>query len=249
MQNVQNVNQFEPENKCPDCVFLKLEISPVETKTMGLFKKKSDKIIQLLVTLSFNQQEEKIGFGTIRFGIKRGSLFLKLDDCLIPYEYRNLNDEFQTNFQIERQIKSSNKNKTSSNSSLALQEIKAQVGSDREEISEETNSLKFNTYQVSTKGSENSPVWDFEVKTGEPCIKGTITKKELAKIEIKNIPCSVNAVFTAPVREVYLEGVDGIWISEISRNKRAILERRIIKNYLHPKFQPYLSKQELRHDS
>ncbi|MGL4503822.1 MAG: hypothetical protein ACRCU2_32475 [Planktothrix sp.] len=249
MSNVQKVKQqFKPENKCRDCVFMKLELSPVETKTIFGFKKKSDKIIQILITLSFNQQEEKLSLGKIRFGIRRGSLSLQLENGLVPYEHRNFNDEFQTDFQITRQIKSSDKIKKLFNLLFGVKETKGQIGSEIEESSEETDSLKFDIHQISTKGSEDFPAWDFEVKTGEPYIKGTITKKELAKIDIQDIPCSINAIFTVSLGEIFIERVDGLWSKKIDRNQEIILDRLIILHLLKPKLQPYLSKHELKHE-
>lgn len=244
MQQDQSSNG-EPENKCDHCVFMKLESSPIKE---GWLRDRRIKAIELLLTISFNEQEEKILFGKIRFGIKRGSLNLALTNCKSLYENRSFNDELQPNVPVQREDKSSKKQKQSYASSSSPKGLGAKIGSEREESRERTDKINFNMSQVSTKGDEANPKWDFKVKTGKPYLEGTIVKEALATLAVDAVPCKIEATFTASLRELYIEGIEGIWPDKISDNKKAVIERWIVRNFLEPKFKPYLSRQELRYD-
>ncbi|NER39028.1 MAG: hypothetical protein F6J93_34585 [Oscillatoria sp. SIO1A7] len=244
MQQDQSSNG-EPENKCPSCVFIKLESSRIKE---GWLWDRQTKAIELFLTVSFNEQEEKILGGAIRFGIKRGTLSLALTNCRSPYENRGLNDILQHNLLLERYKRSSNEEKRSSGFSISPNKISAKIDSELEKALERTDKIKFDTHQVSTKGSEANPIWDFQVKTGEPCLKGTIPKEVLAILTVDDVPCKIEATFTASLRELHIEGIEGLWPGEISRNKMAVMERWIVRHFLEPKLEPYLSRQELKYD-
>ncbi|MCT7992446.1 hypothetical protein [Laspinema olomoucense] len=254
MQNVQKVNQFEPENKCPDCVFMRLEIKPVETKTgIPLMNKTEVNSLELFLTLNFSlQKEEEIFSSKIQFGIKTGTLRLTLTNCTSPYEARHFIQELQPEILLERETKYSDNYKTSLNSSLSPTDIKAQVGSDSQQHKEEVNKFKTTICQVSSTGSENNPAWDFQVGNGNSCLRGKIGKEGekplLATLKINNTPCLIEAIFTT--EKLNIEGVKGMmWDNKkISNNRTAIIAEAYLQRRLGPKFQPYLSKQELRYD-
>ncbi|MGL4498655.1 MAG: hypothetical protein ACRCU2_06290 [Planktothrix sp.] len=246
MPKVPKVHQFKPENKCPDCVFMKLELEPVETPTLNPLKKEV-KSLQLFLTLNFSWQEEKISGGIIRFGIDRGTLSLNLSNCSSLYQFRNFVKKLEEEILIEKQNKYSDNQKNSLNSSISATEVKSQIGLDSQRHREEINKLKTTVCQVSGKGAENNPSWNFEVKDGSPYLIGGIFKEVLARLEIDSNPCVIEAVFTTSIKNLYIEGVDGIWPTKISRNKKAIIEKFLVRRLLEPKTQPYVSKQDLKH--
>ncbi|MCT7968932.1 hypothetical protein NG799_21715 [Laspinema sp. D1] len=246
MQNVQNVNQFEPENKCPDCVFMRLELE--SGRIEGLLKKEV-KSLNLFLTLNFNWQEEEIKGGTIRFGVKKGTLKITLNNCTSAYKSRKFVKKLESDIEVETVIKDANEHKISPSISISLKEIlKGQMGLESKHNREESHKFKTTVCQISAKGSENKPTWDFVVEDGHPCLIGGIVGETLAELEITDNPCMIEAGFATSSKNISVENVDGIVLKNLSQNKRKTLEEILIKKFvLNSKTQPYLSKQELRH--
>lgn len=71
--------QPEPENRCPNCLYMKLEDILVQAKQKDLH-----------LTIIFNEQWEPFLNGRIKFGLKGGELKLRLENGDIPEESRNL---------------------------------------------------------------------------------------------------------------------------------------------------------------
>ena len=101
---------------------------------------------------------------------------------------------------------------------------------------------------VTTKVTEENPVWIFEEEMGEYVLKGSLQKAPLATLTILALPCRVEATFEVSKRDLCLTEAEGLWPPDISRNKRAVLDRLIIQHLLEPKLKPYLSRAELHYD-
>lgn len=116
--------------------------------------------------------------------------------------------------------------------------------------------FQFTAYQVTTKGSEENPAWVFEVETGEPDLKGLLKpdlkgllkNASLGTLNVTAKPCRVEATFEVSKRDVYLSDAEGLWPQNISRNKKAVLERMIALRLLESKLKPYLSQAQLQYD-
>jgi len=101
-------------------------------------------------------------------------------------------------------------------------------------------------YSVSTRGTEEEPVWIFEAKTHEGILKGQINKELLGLVSILARTCNIKASFEIHgQRDILLTDGNGLWPKSIGRNKRAIVEREIFLRYISPKLQPYLSFTEI----
>jgi hypothetical protein len=83
---------------------------------------------------------------------------------------------------------------------------------------------------------------------GEPVLKGLLEKAKLATVNVIALPCHVQATFEVSKRDVCLTDAEGLWPPDLTRNKRAVLDRLIVQRLLEPKFKPYLSRAELRYD-
>lgn len=246
---MQSPAQTEPENKCPDCLFLQLTGTPVESRQW--FRRKLEQIeqIELKITLNFNEQWEPLPAGRIKFGIKAGELRLLLNNGKIPYEARELNDMLELSIPIERQQQSIGKEKGGGKASFASSgEVKAEATASLETTEGTTDKFQMSVTQVTTKGLESNPAWVFEVKTGEPVLKGTISDTKLATVVVERKPCAIEATFEVSDRDVYVSGGEGLWSPDISRNKKAVIERLIILRSLKSRLKPYLSRQELQYD-
>jgi hypothetical protein len=83
---------------------------------------------------------------------------------------------------------------------------------------------------------------------GEPVLKGFLKRAKLATLNAIALPCRIEATFEVSKRDVCLTDAEGLWSPDISRNKRAVLDRLIVQRLLEPKFKPYLSRAELQYD-
>jgi hypothetical protein len=204
--------------------------------------------IDLHLTIQFNELSESLPSGRIAFGIKGGQLKLKLENGKISYGLRELTSSLELSPQEARQeLEGSN---TQSGVEASVAEIqsgaKASVGTEQTE--DTTEPFKLATCQVTTKGSQKNPAWVFEVETGEPVLKGSLKNAKLATLKAIAFPCYIEATFEVSLRDIYLTETKGLWPQNINRNQLAVLKRGIAQLLLKRKFQPYLSRQELRYE-
>lgn len=123
-----------------------------------------------------------------------------------------------------------------------------QINVGAEQIQASTDEFQFLACQVTTKGSEENPAWVFAVETGQLVLKGLLKQKLLGTLNVKARPCYVEATFEVSKRDIYITDAEGLWPPNISRNKLAVLERIIVLRLLESKFQPYVSRVELRYE-
>lgn len=231
----------DPENKCPECLFLDLEkVSILE----GILKQPSANKIDLYFTINFNEQWENLIIGRVKFGIRGGELRLKLDNGKIPYASRSFNSPLSVSTVVEIELGQSSENVNEVGASLSVD--KPGLTAKRNEKSTLGRKEKFQEtiFNISTKGSEEKPTWVFKANRDDMVMIGTLTDKKLATMEIISNPYSITATFEISMRDVRLTDSEGL-PSDISRNKWAWIERRIILWLLESKLKPYMSKVEL----
>lgn len=78
-ETLPTMSQVHHENKFPDCLCMQLEGILVESEQ-----------IDLPITIEFNEQWESLLSGRVKFGLKGGTLNLKLENAQIPDKLRNL---------------------------------------------------------------------------------------------------------------------------------------------------------------
>lgn len=251
--------QPEPENKFPDCLYIKLEGNPVQPESQDSFEFWKTSIqrhqINLYLTINFNEQWQTLKEGRIKFGLKGGELRVKLENGEIPYESRQLAGSFELSIPEPRQeTEASNDRKDlevraiATNPSLNGSEPKAQTKVAIESRSSITAPVPITACHITTKVSEEHPTWVFEEEMGKPVLKGLLNKAKLATLNVHALPCRVEATFEVSKRDVCLTDAEGLWPKDLSRNKRAVLDRLIIQRLLEPKLKPYLSRAKLDYD-
>jgi hypothetical protein len=78
-ETLPTISQIHHENKFPDCLCMQLEGIIVESEQ-----------IDLPIMIEFNEQWESLLGGRVKFGLKGGTLKLKLENSQIPQKLRNL---------------------------------------------------------------------------------------------------------------------------------------------------------------
>lgn len=236
----------QPQNRCPDCVYLKL---------LGKPKPWAINQIDLHLTINFNEQWQKIFGGRVKLGLKGGELRLKLHNGTMPYELRELTGALPLTIQKKRLEQAGGKVQIGMEARLSdvvlpamagKAEAKASMGT--EQTAARTDEFQFTACQVTTKGAEDNPAWVFAVDTGAPVLKGLLKNALLGTLQVKARPCCIEATFEVSKRDVYLTDAEGLWPPDLSRNKQAVLERMLALRLLESNFKPFLSRVELRYD-
>jgi hypothetical protein len=211
--------------------------------------------INLHLTINFNEQWESLRKGRVKFGLKGGELRLKLENSEVPFESRELNGSFELSIPIQRQEHLGSKAQKSResrtrpvDSALNGRKAKAETNIGTEQKLATTEQSPVSVCHITTKVSEENPTWVFEEEVGRPVLKGALKKAKLATLNVLALPCRIEATFEVSKRDVCLTDAEGLWPPDLSRNKRAVLDRLIVQRLLEPKFQPYLSRAELRYD-
>ncbi len=244
---ILNMLQLKLENRCPDCLYVKLTGTP---------KPYIGNKVELRLTINFNEQWQSIVGGRVKLGLKGGELRLSLHNCTIPYETRELTGSLALAIEKTRLEQASSKMQSGMKAELSNVAVvphwnataKLEANASAEKSQEVTDEFEFITCQITTKRSEENPAWAFAVKTGEPVLKGLLKNALLGTLNILGKPCNIDATFEVSKRDIYITDAEGLCPSDISRNKRAVLERAIALRLLQSKFQPYLSRVELYHE-
>ena len=223
-------------NHCPDCLFMKLSAKPISS-ARSLQWRKVIKQIQLNLTLNFNEQWETLTVGRIKFGIRGGELRLTVDNGRISDSDRVLKDNTLC---LSLPIKSQKTvvDKTG--------KTDTELGSKNNRKNQDQG--KYSLLQTTVKGTQESPVWLFQEKTGEKVLRGTIQDQKLAIVTVEGKPCLIDAIFKITEHDVYICDGEGLWSPDLNCNKLAIVEKHLIRYLFNAKLKPYLSRQKLRYE-
>ncbi|NET61215.1 MAG: hypothetical protein F6K47_35335 [Symploca sp. SIO2E6] len=250
--------QPESENNLPNCLHMKLEGIPIQSASQDLeFWQTPTQMqqINLQLTIQFSEQWECLGEGRIKFGLKGGELRLKLENSEIPYESRTLAGYTGLSLLQNQQLSPSSKQ----SKGIGIRERAKNIFFKRVKLDEEssvvaestsssTNHCPISLCHITSKISEDHPVWVFEEERDELVLTGSLTKVNLATLNILALPCRVEATFEVSHRNVCLTDAEGLWSPDISRNKKAVLDKLIVQRLLEPKIKSYLSRTELRYE-
>lgn len=240
---LSTLSPLESENKCPDSLWMQLEGIPVQSGSTDTEQ------LELYLTINFNEQWEPLLGGRMKFGLKGGEVRLKLENAQMPLAARELNGSFNLSVQEERQQQEGSANQSNVEASLGESKSGVQEKLGTEKTTGRTNQSQLSSCQVSTKGSEVDPAWVFEGKTGKSVLKGLLKKAKLGIVDVTRKPCSIEATFEVSAQDVFMTDAEGLWHHDISPNKHAVLERKLILFLLETKLKPYLSWVQLRYES
>ena len=107
---------------------------------------------------------------------------------------------------------------------------------------------QLNLPQISTQGSTTNPIWNFRAITSQAVLNGVIDNVKLGTVQVSALPCNVEVSFSISLGDIAITDAEGLWSSEISRNKLAVLERLMVLRILEPKLTPHLSLVNLHYE-
>lgn len=237
-----------PENRFPECLFFKL--------------KKREEILDranILLTINFNEQKRDYVLGSVFFGLSGGNLYFKIKNGTIPYEYRVLKGSMDKFIKTKRVIESSGLSKVhqekSTSGSLGIRDTggaisiegKTKKSKGQENAKRREDEFDYTKYQITTKGSEDKPIWNFKCETGENILKGTIVDEILGGLFIQRKPCFVDAIFIATQRDICITYAQNFWSKNITNNKKSII-KLIIRKRIMKEIKPYLSRDQISYE-
>jgi hypothetical protein len=222
---------------------MKLEAIPSQSEKQS---QSTTTQINLHLTIQFNEQQEQLLEGRIKFGLKGGKLSVKLKNGKISLSSNHLSGSYKLAIQQERQQEKSENQ--SLDTSLSEGKLEEKTNPTPKNTIGRTDNIQFTTCQVTIKGSEEIPVWVIGVESTESVLKGLLKNALLATINVKAKPCYVEAIFHVLPQDVCLSEAEGIWPQNISKKRRLIIERAIVRHFFKRKLMPYLSRQQLRYD-
>jgi uncharacterized protein YjbI with pentapeptide repeats len=234
---------LESENKCPDALWMQLEGLPVEPGSTETQQ------IDLYLSVNFNAHWEPLLGGRVKFGLTGGKLRLKLENGEMPLATRELSGLFDLCFQDVKQQQQDIENQSRVETAVGESKPGVQDKPATEKTTKQIAQSQLTSCQVSTEGSEANPTWLFGVKTGKPILKGLLKKAKLGTLNVTGQPWRVEATFEVSGPDVHLTDAEDLWHHDISPNKHAVLERKLILFLLETKLKPYLSRVQLRDES
>ncbi len=222
---------------------MKLEAIPSQSEKQS---QSTTTQLNLHLTIQFNEQQEQLLEGRIKFGLKGGKLSVKLKNGKISLSSNHLSGSYKLAIQQERQQEKSENQ--SLDTSLSEGKLEGKTNPTPKNTTGRTDNIQFTDCQVTIKGSEEIPVWVIGVESTESVLKGLLKNALLATINVKAKPCYVEAIFHVLPQDVCLSEAEGIWPQNISKKRRLIIERAIVRHFFKRKLMPYLSRQQLRYD-
>ncbi|MEQ9667850.1 hypothetical protein [Coleofasciculus sp. G2-EDA-02] len=250
--SISPLSQPEPENNCADCLYMTLTgipVQPIEHPDyLEFLQPFHTPKIDLYLTLKFSLQWESLPEGRVQFGLKGGALRLRVEGGEIPYESRIMGsmELVVPTVETDSQVNSLIGDRVSGE--LDVPTLDPQGNGTTRQGSQNGKPNHHSICHVTTKVTEENPAWIFEEERGQPILNGWLNQVKLATLRVSALPCHLDATFEVSRRDICLTNVEGLWSPDLSRNKRAVLDRLIIQQLLERKFKPYLSRVELHYD-
>lgn len=242
-----NLLTVTDENRCPDCLFMKLG----KTK-----ERRSD--FTLTITGHFDYQKIEFFGGTLIAAIKSGDIRISLNNC----SFGSFLVYNELAWEVSKTITLSGSDTTKSS---ILKNSKVGVSGLKPMIEQSSQAQVMNDVsasgQVSTSFITKSvnaiqglrPGWRFRNETQEAYITGSFVSVPFATIKIPAVqrsssPTEVVAVFEVLQRDIYVEIVDGVALPKYTQdmNKSKVLNLLLWKWIIKPRFYPFVSKVHLR---
>lgn len=243
-------SQAEPENKCPDCLFMKLGGMLVQPEKQGMFNRKVKSTatdqIKLYLTLKFNEQEEQLPGGRLKFGLKGGKLTLRLENGRISLASPILNGSFALSGQQGTQNQEGSDVQSCVTVSFSERKPGVNASLDTHKTTGRTQPCQSHAPQVSDRGRKENLSWVFVGNSS--ILMGSLKPTLLGTLNVIAKPCRVEATFCVSSQDIDITDTAGLLPHEIAQKKRVVVERAIARRLLKRKMHPYLSWQELRFD-
>ena len=235
--------KYKYVNSVPNCVFLGLKGDI--TSATG---------IKLHATVNFSEWTAALLGGKVRYSIKRAELKFQMHSCHMPYDSRVIPNKLVMSTERQRDVsfglvsKDEKEIVDSLSAELSFQKVKGAFGTNTKRMSALENSdnlretFKFHRGQIATGGAETTPQWTFHALKGDLYLTGAIKNVFLGDVVIDDLPANIEGQLSVCRREINVTGTEGIWPSDMSKNRNAVFRILAIKFFMDSS-KPYLSSE------
>lgn len=225
--------------------------------------KNAEDLVDVLLGINFGGTEKKeFKIGSVWYELKHGSLRIKLKDATAPYNLRCLDGRIDARYESKREVEVVHDEKQvdeksasrglklgvdskglKSNASIADALKRATQHGERQKVKE---AFDHTYWSVTTKGSEEEPIWDFWPKGGSQSLLGYI-KENLCTIHPTTKPCCLDATFEVSSRDISIVDVSGLWPESCTQNKRKVIKRIAVWAAARD-LSPFISRHQVRYE-
>ena len=198
---------------------------------------------QLLLAIRFGEETFDTTQGKIFWGLKAGTLKLKLANATLPLS--NINNEIirqlELSYGLETQNEEGSENEINAGIPLNLLAKK-------KETSKKSTKISYKDYLIDSGGSQTEPTWIFKTSSYRSILQGISSNLLLGTLDVTDKPVLILATFEVQDEDVQLTTANGFWDKDIGYNWRACIERGFFLRRIGQQIQPYLSKIEVKYD-
>ncbi len=236
------------KNYCPDCVSVEIESRYDKSRhsafqfSVDLMKKFGSPTQSLptrrwpfahdniFLSICFAQQKEEVFGGTLAFGLRKGKLQFHLNGAEMRIKDRYGKElpaseasEVKTEILSENQAggKISVKDVWASEASISSKNSEKKAFTEKQSI-----------HRIKAVGDKHSPAWFFEEPDDQRMLDGMIKELQIGSAILYDYDWHLSFEFTFEVSDIYINGCGGLWMKDISKNKLAIIERKLAKTLL-----------------
>ena len=206
------------------------------------------------LTINFNEEWLTTKVGRLRFGFRGGDLKVQLTNGSVPLKTRRPDNLLQPEVPKDRSISTGDKESRETGAQVGLSvkggipgastEISATAGHER--TNETADKLKLSDWQITSKGSSESPTWSFKTKTGKPIFDEKLIDYELGLVHISRYPCTLQARFVVVRSDIWFTGAEGFWPGSLTQNREKLIYQAVRK-WVWERFQPQVSLVEVQY--
>lgn len=251
-QSLPSSSQTLSEDKCPTCISIKLEGKLVQAEKQGIFNLKRQSAqtdqIKLYLTLQFKEHEQPLPFARLKFGLTGGELKLRVENGVISLASPGLNGAFELSGQQGRQNQEDSHEQSCVTVSLKEKKPAIKGGLGTQKIAEKAEQNPLSISQVSTQGSQENLTWAVFAEQNHCILQGSLQPTLLGTLKVTAKPCRVEAFFSVSLQDIRITDATGLLPHTLSKKKRVVLERALVRRLLKRKLKSYLSRYELRYD-
>lgn len=224
----------------------------MQAEKQGMFSLKRQSTatdqIKLYLTLQFQEQDQPLPFGCLKFGLTGGELKLRVENGVISLASPGLNRAFELSGTQGRQNPEGSDEQSCVTVSFKEKKsaIKGSLGTQK--IAEKTEQNPLSVSQVSTQSLPENLTWSVFADQHNSILQGSLQPTLLGTLKVTAKPCRVEAIFSVSPQDIRITDVIGLFPHTIGKKKRVVIERALVRRLLKRKLKPYLSRYELRYD-
>lgn len=218
-------------HRYPSCLSFELSIN------------EENQLHSLLLDIRFGEETFDTNQGKIFWGLKAGTLKLKLANATLPLS--NINNEIIRQLELYYELETQNEEGSENEINAG---IPLNLLAKKKKTSKKSTKISYKDYLIDSGGSKTEPTWIFKTSSYKSILQGISSNLLLGTLEVTDKPVLILATFEVKDEDVQLTTANGFWNRDIGHNWRAWIEREFFLRRISQQTQPYLSQIEVEYD-